>query len=144
MPKTILFWCKTNAAACKHVIKKNMMAAQNLCTLLKDLYQKNAQATVNIVWVGVDKVIEIFLDKKEYNKSETYYQRYMAITSIFSALKLFSGAKSILKQKMQTEKTFAMSKTARYRIWEPARAADNDNIEMLDALKIIKKPKREK
>ena len=90
------------------------------------------------------KVIEISSNKKEYDKLETFYPGHVAITSTFPTPESFLGAKSILKQKMQTEKTFATPKTARYGNWEPAKAVDNDDAKISDAPEMVEKPKKEK
>ena len=90
------------------------------------------------------KVIKISSNKKEYDEPETFYQGHVMITSISPVPKSSSEAKSILKQKMQTEETFATLKIARYRTQELAKAADNDDVKILDVPEIIEKPKREK
>ena len=90
------------------------------------------------------EVIEISSDEEEYDEPETFYQGHVATTSTSPAPESSSGAKSILKRKMQTEETFATPKTARYGTWEPAKAADNDDAEMSDAPEMVEKPKREK
>ena len=42
------------------------------------------------------------------------------------------------------EETFTIPKTARYKLWKLAKAADNDDAKMSDALKMGKKSKRKK
>ena len=89
-------------------------------------------------------VIKISSDKKEYNEPEIFYQGHIATTSTSPAPKSSSKAKSILKQKMQTKEIFAIPKTARYKTWKPAKAVNNNDIEMSDAPEMVEKPKKEK
>ena len=91
--------------------------------------------------VRMEKIIEIFLDNKDYKKPNTYYYSQIAAVSAFSisTSKLLSEARSILKHKAQTKKRLATSKTMKYRTWKLARRHLEDYVKMADILKIIQK-----
>lgn len=86
------------------------------------------------------------MDNKDYEKLDIYYHDQIAAASAFSTANpnLLSGTRSILKKKVQAEKQLAIPKTAKYEMWNPARAHTKNNIKTANILEIAQKFRRKK
>ena len=68
--------------------------------------------------VGIEEIIKILLNKKDYKEPNTYYysQITVASASLINTSKSLSKTKFIFKYKVQMGKKLATLKIAKYRI----------------------------